>query len=125
MTGDKDLAYEVDLESGLTRRAERRRDQPYEPPQKSEPETPDQVRDRLRRQRQHQLNLDITDLHTKAVAATAEYKRLLARHQAIEPIEGPDPVRTNIYVEMQTQRRLAAWYRKRVERLESKREAMS
>jgi hypothetical protein len=119
---DDDLAYEVDLETGLTRRVPRQHDAPYEPPLKSERETPAQVQDRLQRQRRHQLDLDITDLRNKAGAAQAECERLLARHQAIAPIEGPDPVRTNIYVEMQTQRRLAAWYRKRADRLELKRD---
>jgi hypothetical protein len=83
------------------------------------------MQDRLQRQRRHQLDLDIPDLRNKAAAATAQYEQLLARHQALEPIEGPDPIRTNLYVEIQTQRKLAAWYRKRADRLMARRDGGS
>ena len=83
MTGDDDLIYQVDLESGLTRLAEPHQEGPYEPPPKPDRETAAQVRDGLRRQRPHQLDLDIAVLRNRAATATTEFERLLARHEAL------------------------------------------
>ena len=117
---EEDLTVEVDTETYQAKLVERTPDKPYEPPPKSEQETPEQVQARARRQRRHQRDIEIADLRRKASAADAEYEKLLNRHNALEPLDGPDPVRTGIFAEAQFQKRLAAAYRKRAARLEQR-----
>ena len=116
--GDDDLAIEVDTTTYQVRLVGKGADKAYEPPPKSERETPEQVQERLRRQRHHHRTVEVAELRDRARRAQADYEKLLARHNALERLEGPDPMRTKIFAEAQFQRRLAAAYKKRADRME-------